>query len=225
MQYKKDLVVSGCSWADKNFESMFGEVHVDWPFWPELLAEKLGMNCINMGKSGNGNEYIYSSLIDYIEEHGADNIGLMIAAWTQCQRRDWERYSPKRKDMKWQADMMDERGDERYLLRKSLRFYNSFQTICQYHGINHRHLQTLDMHKDFHWPKFNSVMANETIMGFPHFTNLDEKNFIIKPKCVKSMISVLKKNYKWEQVRISERDAHPNELGQKLIFEYVYENL
>lgn len=226
MQYKKDLVVSGCSWTDKNFESMFGEADArSWQKWPEMLAEKLGMNCINMGRAGNGNEYIYSTLIDYIEENGTDNIGLMIAAWTQSQRRDWEHYSPNRNSMKWAAEMFDDKGDARYYIRKTLRFYNSFQIICQHYGINHRQLQMLNMYKDFDWPNFDKHKANETIIQFPHFSNLDEKNFIVKPKCIQSIISLLKRKYKWRDICISERDAHPNALGQKLIFEYVYENI
>ena len=30
----------------------------DWPKWPERLAEKLGMECVNLCKCGAGQEYI-----------------------------------------------------------------------------------------------------------------------------------------------------------------------
>ena len=86
---KKILLVSGCSFTDKNFISDF---HPDllhkWPTWPELLAKKLDMEVINLGKMGAGNEYIYSSLLDKIMT--TDNIGLIMAAWSQSQRRDWK---------------------------------------------------------------------------------------------------------------------------------------
>ena len=43
----KKLIVSGCSWGDKNFYSQFHpEMDCDWPKWPQLLAEKLNMECI-----------------------------------------------------------------------------------------------------------------------------------------------------------------------------------
>jgi len=62
---KKILLVSGCSNTDKNFYSeLHPEMDCSWPKWPELLAEKLNMDCVNLAKSGAGNEYIYSSLLD-----------------------------------------------------------------------------------------------------------------------------------------------------------------
>ena len=63
----KKLIVSGCSWGDTNFFSSFHpDMDCDWPKWPEILAEKLGMECVNLCKCGAGQEYIYSSLCDYI---------------------------------------------------------------------------------------------------------------------------------------------------------------
>ena len=43
----KKLIVSGCSWGDTNFFSSFHpDMDCDWPKWPEILAEKLGMNVL-----------------------------------------------------------------------------------------------------------------------------------------------------------------------------------
>src|SRR6056300_1713464 len=91
---KKKLIVSGCSYTDKDFESMSApDYDCSFPKWPELLAKKLDMDCVNLGASGAGNEYIYSSLLDYITNPQKDvnRIGLVISAWTQCQRRDYQR--------------------------------------------------------------------------------------------------------------------------------------
>ena len=53
---RKILLVSGCSNTDKDF---YSELHPDmdcsWPKWPELLAKKLDMDCVNLAKSGAGN--------------------------------------------------------------------------------------------------------------------------------------------------------------------------
>ena len=64
---RKILVVSGCSWSDQKFKSLFHpEIDCSWPKWPELLAKKLDMDCINLSKCGHGNEYIYSTLLEQI---------------------------------------------------------------------------------------------------------------------------------------------------------------
>ena len=64
---KKILLTSGCSFTDRNFESDFHpDMDTRWPMWPELVAKKLNMDCINLGQSGAGNEYIYFTLLDEI---------------------------------------------------------------------------------------------------------------------------------------------------------------
>ena len=91
---QKILLASGCSFTDPDWWSEYHpEMDTSWPKWPELLAKKLDMDCVNLGSSGSGNEYIYSSLLDYITNPQKDvsRIGLVIPAWTQCQRRDYQR--------------------------------------------------------------------------------------------------------------------------------------
>ena len=62
----KKLVALGCSYTENQY-----------PFtvWPELLAKKLDMECVNLAKCGKGNEYIYSSILDYLF---LENIGLLL---------------------------------------------------------------------------------------------------------------------------------------------------
>ena len=46
---KKILLVSGCSWSDNNFNSIFHpSLDCSWTKWPELLAKKLDMICVNL---------------------------------------------------------------------------------------------------------------------------------------------------------------------------------
>ena len=60
---KKILLVSGCSFTTNIYESAHHpDLVADWPKWPELLAKKLDMSCLNVGKSGAGLEYIYTSI-------------------------------------------------------------------------------------------------------------------------------------------------------------------
>ena len=88
---KKILLVSGCSNTEKDFYSdIHTELDCSWPKWPEILAKKLDMDCINLAKSGMGNEYIYTTLLRYITTNDRDKIGLVIPAWTQNQRKDYQ---------------------------------------------------------------------------------------------------------------------------------------
>jgi hypothetical protein len=64
---KKILIAGGDSFTDKNYKShIHPEIDTSWPKWPELLAEKLDMKCINVAKSGYGNDYIYESVLETI---------------------------------------------------------------------------------------------------------------------------------------------------------------
>lgn len=56
----KRIVASGCSFAygqgldDPKTES-----------WPAQLASLMGVECVNLGKPGMGNEHVFSSIVDY----------------------------------------------------------------------------------------------------------------------------------------------------------------
>ena len=74
----KKLVVSGCSWGDPYFISMqHPSMDTTWLKWPEILAEKMNMEPVNLCKSGMGNEYIYSSLSDYLSKININEVGAL----------------------------------------------------------------------------------------------------------------------------------------------------
>ena len=80
------LIVSGCSWTAK----------VCLPnerTWPHLLADKLEMQCINLGAIAAGNEYIFSSILDeLVREKRHSKIGLVMAMWSEWTRWDFEQF-------------------------------------------------------------------------------------------------------------------------------------
>ena len=87
---KKILLVSGCSFtAPKFYSHIHPDLDCSWPKWPELLAKKLDMKCINLSKSGAGQEYIYSSLVDTLQTLNINDIGLVLPAWSTAPRRDF----------------------------------------------------------------------------------------------------------------------------------------
>ena len=120
----KKLVVSGCSWGDLDFFSQFHpDMDCSWPKWPNIVAEKMNMEPVNLCKSGAGNEYIYSSISDYLQETPHDEIGYVIAAWSTAPRRCY-----KVRD-RWINDRQDLRGDLPYWIERSIRTKYAFQNV------------------------------------------------------------------------------------------------
>ena len=143
MKMKKILLASGCSFTDENFESpVHPEMDTSWPKWPELLANKLDMKCINLAMNGGGNEYIYSSLLDQIlKTKDKSQIGLVIPAWTQCQRKDYQLYAVGYR----RSERFDPHGEVFGWVRKSLRYMISLQIVCERYNIPLKQFQMLNL--------------------------------------------------------------------------------
>ena len=154
----KKLIVSGDSCTDLTFES---PVHptwdYSWPKWPEHLAKHLGMELVCLGKGGQGNQFIYSTLLDEITNTKKDTIGLVIAAWSQSHRKDWElghvpgprvNYEVGLKQL-WRSKRVDEDGDILHWVTKSLRTYLSFQILCERYNLPYYHFQMGDLFENY----------------------------------------------------------------------------
>jgi hypothetical protein len=137
---KKILLASGCSMTDLNYVSETNpEIDCSWPKWPELIAKKLDMECINLGRNGAGNEYIYSSLLEKILEK-KDQIGLVMVGWTQCQRKDYQKWNI------WKEKRFDPDGDVFGWLRKTLRYMISLQLVCENYNIPYKQFQMINLY-------------------------------------------------------------------------------
>ena len=136
---RKILLASGCSMTDSNYVSETNpEIDCSWPKWPELIAKKLDMECINLGRNGAGNEYIYSSLLEKILEK-KDQIGLVMVGWTQCQRKDYQEWNI------WKEKRFDPNGDVFGWLRKTLRYMISLQLVCENYNIPYKQFQIVNL--------------------------------------------------------------------------------
>ena len=136
---RKILLASGCSMTDSNYVSETNpEIDCSWPKWPELIAKKLDMECINLGRNGAGNEYIYSSLLEKILEK-KDQIGLVMPAWSQCQRKDYQEWN------KWKQKRFEPDGDVFSWLRKTLRYMISLQLVCERYNIPYKQFQMINL--------------------------------------------------------------------------------
>tara|TARA_B100000035_G_scaffold313093_1_gene326004 strand:- start:41 stop:889 length:849 start_codon:yes stop_codon:yes gene_type:complete len=169
---KKYLIVSGCSWADPHPGSEDPKVSDDivknYHRWFEILADKLNMELINFGKYASGNEYICSSLIDNISAMGEkkrSNIGLVIAAWTEAKRTDFEykknendyyvknlfenKYKEYRYNKKyiWDSILYTDplRGDMFYRVKQSIRYMYMLQTFLKHNNIPYKMVQSVPL--------------------------------------------------------------------------------
>jgi len=158
---KKYLICSGDSFTDSSYRSTHHpQIDTSWPKWPELLGKKLNMKVINLGASGHGNEYIYSSLQDIIEKiEDKNQIGMVIAGWSQCNRRDYqtsnaftlnnEVFSKWAYSNMWGNDHIDQRGYIIGWVKRSLRIFKNFEYMCQYHNIPYVQIQMIPLFIDY----------------------------------------------------------------------------
>ena len=171
---KKYLIVSGCSWTDPHQYSEDPKVSNDivknYYRWPNILADKLNMKLINFGKYASGNEYICSSLIDNIlamSEDERSNIGLVIAAWSEAKRTDFEfkkndndyyvknlfenKYKEYRYNKKyiWDSVLYTDplRGDMFYRVKQSIRYMYMLQTFLKHNNIPYKMVQSVPLEK------------------------------------------------------------------------------
>lgn len=243
---KKILLVSGCSNTEKNFYSDWHpELDTSWPKWPEILAKKLDMEPVNLAKSGMGNEYIYTTLLRYITTTNKDKIGLVIPAWTQNQRKDYQRKGY------WHNQRVDPDGDVFSWMRKTLDYYLSFQILCERYNLPYMQVQMLSPYID--WlrgllPRDNDpVYPKDFRYTYPGNKEPDNKKLIEMINDYENLLDT-KKFLGWPlsheyggyslqkkligirtnpnlSTMISEDDHHPNAKGQEVIAEFIYERL
>lgn len=236
---KKILLVSGCSWGDKDFQSFYhADMDCSWPKWCDLIAEKYDMEIVNLCKSGAGNEYIFSSLFDYITTHDTKNIGLVLAAWSQCQRRDFA------KKGNWTNHRIDKEGDIFYWVEKSLRYMVNFKFLCEKYNLEYKQFQMIQLYKD--------ILEGLRPSEFEILNGTYDKDYRIKivdqPK--KSLHKIFKIIFKYDDLlgknfigwpiaeeiggfalnnrlkdddKLSEIDRHPNAKGQNKLMEILYD--
>jgi len=242
---KKILLVSGCSNTEKDF---YSEIHptldTTWPKWPELLAEKLDMHCVNLAKSGAGNEYVYTSLLEYITNYKNNtNIGLVIPAWTQSNRKDFSTGW----NMRWTNARIDPNGDVFSWMRRTLNCYVSFQVLCEKYNLNYLQVQMLAPYQDWLYGLRPRELDDRYASGFrfkyPGDPDKDNKKIISLINNYENKVNVdkflgwplaeelggfslQKRHIRLEHdTIISDLDNHPNEKGHQVLAEEIYARL
>ena len=96
-----NLFTFGCSYTDSYLNNMippyveYEKFRGDKSFpriWNDLLAEKMGLNLINYGEGGSGNDYIFQMFCKHMYE--IDNQDIVIVQWTYNSRFKWTIHKP-----------------------------------------------------------------------------------------------------------------------------------
>ena len=244
---KKILLVSGDSFTDPEWWSEFHpELEVNWPKWPEILAKKLDMDCVNLGKSGAGQEFIYTSLLDYITNPQKDisRIGLVIPAWSQCQRKDFQKGWGGR----WTNRRLDVDGDIFSWVNRSLKYMLSLQILCERYNLPYKQTQMINLFSDVLtgmrpgdrevkegiYPKDYKILYNGNAkkdkqkilkMVSDYEDKINVNNFIGWPMFNELGGFSLSHKVMKAKDKISELDSHPNKQGHERIAEFLYDRL
>jgi hypothetical protein len=227
----KYLIVSGCSYTAKHhcWEDKNGKNHVDIK-WAEHLKNMIDPNAevINLGRSGAGNEYIYTSLKDEILKIDPKDILLVMAAWSGSTREDWK--VPPSSDSsppEWVHDNFGHRSNRPSYLHKDSYFMESRTHNWRWS------LQRLSEQLGFKYLEFNMLnnLGEDLSKETPTHPMYELMNPILSlTECyaismgygvgasIDDMI-LLKED------RISEDDSHPNAQGHKKIAEWIYNEI
>ena len=96
------LLTAGCSfvWGDE----LDGFDNVPPTHWKhtftDVLAKKMDIDYVNLGRCGAGNEQIFRLVTDYLHKNSNKNITHMVVLWSAWQRSEWVEYQPPERDVK-----------------------------------------------------------------------------------------------------------------------------
>jgi hypothetical protein len=227
---RKKLIAIGCSFTRKTSftqDTFNPVVHLPGFFhvWPTLLSEKLDMDCLNLGKGGQGNEYISAKLIDTILSEKKEDIGLVVLMWSGWQRMDYldiegEWKKVVRKGPVW--DIILKYNNTHNATMKSLRHFLIAQMLLK--DIPYLMIQGVDTTQYDLERKAKDI---QTFLNSKIFDEIDEKKFIGWPIMqelggynVNNILDKLDPEQK--ELRISAEDSHPNAEGHKIIAQEIY---
>ncbi len=216
----KKLIAIGCSYTEDRYE---------FPVWPTHLAERLDMNCVNLGHGGSGNEQILAKILDTVLTE--KNIGLVVVMWSQFQRFDFQRSDSQWVSLNPYIDKECSMGvcnlqalhDVHSATQNALRIFIFAENILK--DIPHLYIQ--GTHPVDKTSRISAAKSLINSFYFDYIENNISKYFIGWP-----IFSGLG-GYSWDsfldkidternELRISEEDLHPNDKAHKMITHEIY---
>ena len=242
---RKKLIAIGCSFTEHYLNNpMSPDFDHNFPRWPQHLADKLDMECVNLGAAGQGNEYILSKLIDTVLTE--KNIGLVVLMWSEWTRQDfqdpangWYSFHPHRDNSETEKYPIDSKS------RNSILQYNNTYDVTM-KSLRHFLIAQMLL-KDIPYLMIQgtsplgrhcrAVYAKNRRAFFKLVINamIDSKIFneinpdqvigwpILKQIGGYTVGDILNKIYpERNQLKISAEDHHPNAEGHKIISQEIY---
>lgn len=232
------MIVSGCSYTDHNhvwWDSDKNE-HCDVK-WPEHLRNMLNedIELINLGKSGAGNEYIYTSLRDKILDIDPGNIELVMAAWSGSRREDWitkriNRYGNPRLDWIFNNHGNDANRppdynrDHGFMHMRTLNWRWSMQMLSSQLGFKYLEVNMLnDLGEDNLRKSDNNLTPQPLVKLMDPMVSLTECYAPTKDFNVRASVNQMILDD--HEDRVSKDDYHPNAQGHIKIAEWMYNEI
>ena len=234
--HRKKLIAIGCSFTahvqrDINKKKAY-PFEKEYPFdvWPMHLANKLDMECINLGKRGQGNEYILAKLIDTILAEKKEDIGLVVLMWSGWPRVDFQDINGKWITLTL-ANVILMQNPDKYFDFWGIDNYEYHMTmkVLRHFLMAQRLLEDIPylMIQGVHDVERPCQLVIETFINSKIFYEIDEDKFIGWPIMWEiggyTINNILNKlDPEGKHLRISDEDRHPNAEGHKIMAQEIY---
>ena len=221
------LIASGCSWTRYRSHST----------WPEVLSQKLGMECVNLGASAAGNEYIFSSILDEVMHTPHSKIGLVVAMWSEWIRWDFEDKETKRWNhlSSGENELNGDLHDKFTATNRTLRYIYMFQELMEHKNIPYMHIQGIKPYwhpiEERNTTKLGTWYLKD-VLGNIYTEQINEDKFINWPPFLELggnymdfILNELDPDEKNLYVLPHGSGAHPNEEGHKVMADYFLKEI
>jgi hypothetical protein len=204
--------------------------------WVKLLADKLNLQWINNGKSGNPNSVIFNSIIDDVTNNRIKKGDLVIVLWSSS-LRDYAAFLPRQQWVSWSV---------KHLVNLPEKFINSYKSNNETYDSFLREYKSFFLDNLFNQNYYNIVNQNYIIFLQKLFEFYDIKYvmadafdmMVVNPNEKDDIGGMIKTKYYWEYRKKTMRDflqetkldcfedikmisknpaQHPNILGYNLI--------
>ena len=242
------ILASGCSWTKGHrghLESApatikrFGYSLREDQLWPALLAKHLGIEYINLGRAGAGNQGIHDSIKAHLMENSARP--LVWVLWTEATRfalpsgmtlrpqraaacNDEKPYGPDNYDKFWQKPdnnlflnlFIDNFWDTAAIVNQSYSLYYALQRYCEERGLSYLAAQGPHL--------YQPTLEHTRNITLERKMRNDLRNWKAKRR---NTVKVISKNIKDELImwKLLDETHHPGEKGHQFIARKFYSSV
>ena len=204
--------------------------------WVKLLADKLNLQWINNGKSGNPNSVIFNSIIDDVTNDRIKKGDLVIILWSSS-LRDYAAFLPRQQWVSWSV---------KHLVNLPEKFINSYKSHNETYDSFLREYKSFFLDNLFNQNYYNIVNQNYIIFlqklfefyGIKYVMADAFDMMVVDPNEKDDIGGMIKTKYYWEYRKKTMRDflqetkldcfedikmisknpaQHPNIMGYNLI--------